>query len=1027
MSHPFSGSPVRNRRRGMALVVTLCIIVLVTIAVVAFFSRATANRGVESSRVNQILVDQLATTATDYVASQFLGEIADPANSTPFTATGSSPIYQPKESPAGSGKYPSMLPDGSKRPSFATAGSNFENLLRQSVSSSDPNASGVSTSQPARTGRTITPARWDAPKLTSAGFTSAQLPAWIYVQRDGNFTATPTAMDDANPTVGRFAYNAYDLGGLLDVNVVGYPTTLTGNSVLEIKPSLAGLDVTNISPSLGITIDQLVAWRNPTSGNYTALVRNQASQGFLTPLAGDQLVPTRQDLIQLAGANKGIPASALPGLTHFSRAVNAPSAPAVSASNLVNPFLANLRVTTAFTRRDGTEARVGDLLLNRRFPLRKLDLLTATATAASGSDIERYFGLTRSNPGDSWTYRGGAISILTLDQVAAAGRDPDFFELLKAGVADGSVGKPATFKTLAANGNQALEGDNDLQILRIGANLIDQWDNDNLPTRIASGSATQIGVEDLPYLYMVMVANCWQSTPLPAPPNSYNVQYALVLAPKLFNPHGNSTVANSPDATLNPQNIRIRMSGFFGPTSFSNYNSSGSASPLNLTAPTNVGTLPAIEIPRSSFEFFRSAVRVPQGATGQIKSQISWWNQADPSCGFVLYQRTSDLLGITLTGGSPQGWFAFLNASGMMMVAEYQSSSGQWVVYDSLAGNADLPDTTGITATNTENWSTGVTNFTIANGTKSLPGTSQHFITKWDPRSNRWGPSHGWGTGPDDNPSTNSDPIVRRTLPFDPPETNTTLGMYPERSGSLPSPDKVVPGLDNISRPNDAWRGNLSQKPNPFRRMSDMNRRPTILQRPFRSVAEMGYAFRDTPWQTLSFFDQTSGDATLLDLFSLEDEPGLTAGKLNLNVAGPSVLTALFSNVPKAADGTGATLANPAGLAANLAAFRTAEGGALVSRSRLAAFLSSSSLTQENAENVKSRREAIVRAVADVADTRTWNLLVDVIAQSGRFPADGGTAAGDFVVEAEQRVWSSVAIDRYLGRVVARQTERVSE
>src|SRR5262249_58083861 len=74
---------------------------------------------------------------------------------------------------------------------------------------------------------------------------------------------------------------------------------------------------------------------------------------------------------------------------------------------------------------------------------------------------------------------------------------------------------------------------------------------------------------------------------------------------------------------------------------------------------------------------------------------------------------------------------------------------------------------------------------------------------------------------------------------------------------------------------------------------------PIILNRPFRNVAELGYAFRDLPWKTLDFFSDKSADAGLLDIFAVNDGPALfdangnvtgmgavptiTAGSVNLN------------------------------------------------------------------------------------------------------------------------------------------------
>ena len=64
---------------------------------------------------------------------------------------------------------------------------------------------------------------------------------------------------------------------------------------------------------------------------------------------------------------------------------------------------------------------------------------------------------------------------------------------------------------------------------------------------------------------------------------------------------------------------------------------------------------------------------------------------------------------------------------------------------------------------------------------------------------------------------------------------------------------------------------------------------------------------------------------------------------------------------------------------------------------------------------VKAQREAVPRALASVGQTRTWNLMIDVIAQSGSYPPAANDLA-NFVVQGEQRYWVHVAIDRFTVR-----------
>ncbi|HAK05797.1 MAG TPA: hypothetical protein DCO65_00765, partial [Spartobacteria bacterium] len=59
----------------------------------------------------------------------------------------------------------------------------------------------------------------------------------------------------------------------------------------------------------------------------------------------------------------------------------------------------------------------------------------------------------------------------------------------------------------------------------------------------------------------------------------------------------------------------------------------------------------------------------------------------------------------------------------------------------------------------------------------------------------------------------------------------------------------------------------------------------------------------------------------------------------------------------------------------------------------------------------KEARELVVRAFSDACQTRTWNLMIDVIAQAGKY-APGETDFKKLIVEGEQRYWVHVAIDR---------------
>src|SRR5207248_4290195 len=128
----------------------------------------------------------------------------------------------------------------------------------------------------------------------------------------------------------------------------------------------------------------------------------------------------------------------------------------------INCYLLKVRAVGAFTRADGTTTAIGDLLIKRRFPLSRINglgptgantvvnstiingvLQPATDPAAGGGTISRDFGLHWNT--DHWDYVGPTgttvlSTIKTLDQVVADNREPNFFELLKAGILSSSVG-----------------------------------------------------------------------------------------------------------------------------------------------------------------------------------------------------------------------------------------------------------------------------------------------------------------------------------------------------------------------------------------------------------------------------------------------------------------------------------------------------------------------------------------------------------------------------------------------------------
>ena len=210
-----------------------------------------------------------------------------------------------------------------------------------------------------------------------------------------------------------------------------------------------------------------------------------------------------------------------------------------------------------------------------------------------------------------------------------------------------------------------------------------------------------------------------------------------------------------------------------------------------------------------------------------------------------------------------------------------------------------------------------------------------------------------------------------------------------------------------------------------------------LLNRRFENVGEFGYAYNPastTSSKTLNFFTSTSTDAPILDFFTYNNTTSPRAGIVNLNTRNGPVLASIIRgallNDPGAENTPTALVSRSDALTAgqNIVAATTAAGGAAVTRAdiaRLAAVAVQGTAMAASDET----RNTVARALAEVGQTRTWNLMIDVIAQIGRY-APGTPDLTDptkFIVQGEKRYWLHIALDRYDGTVVGQQLEEVTE
>ncbi len=1218
-----------SKTSGVALIVTLAMLTLLVFVIVAFFTRAMNNRQVDAASAGGARAEILAKSAAEFIVADLKAEIV--AGSTAATSPSLAPVYRPL-API------NATPALSRASGIAAGDVSFLSLVKQStgaffsVGVSYPNANpliqadtGVTTATPSANRRQVSPARWNAPQMTTGGgFTNGdQIPRWVLMTRDGiplsqswNAGLKNQEAGNGSAAIGRFAFNIYDEGGLIDINVAGFPETLPVAAVG--RKGTLGLAQIALVPGIDSAANAqkfVAGWRNLASGsradNYlaylgipkngpTSLIGNPffadgPSNGFLKMASesgvSDNLVLGRQDLIRLAGKNVyGISPDSLPYLTHFTRELNAPGwwpvrdaselggvdgtgipAPFAYAANAENPgvanrFFPNVRVETnaGWRRLSGEKSKQGESLAKYRFPLSRLIVLQdgnhltrtwdlsphallilnrlearrlangagslgGTPEIQAAALVQASFGLVWDAANALWRYAGPSGStvqgtIKSLAQVAAENREPNFVELLKAGILAGSLGNSSDFESLSANVGEDASPDN--QIIQIAANIIDQSDSDSFPTRIAFGKEMDspasvisalsssnaptpttedkvfAGVEDIPYLQSVVL------TPYRLPSGMANLGASPIDATQnaprdyincwaqfvLWKPQQESLTA------IAPGSFRVLYSGagvqMKYPASpaveypigsgirYGNTVASG-AFPARFTdPPTPGGTVIEFGDAPSSF-------RVPSLLTTGTCSQPHGNNPLFPR-GMWMGEtyRPQKLNNPTLnrTTAPDRNWVEFEFSNDSRLELQFRDGSGAWRTYQRY-------DRVGMGSL-TSFRSRGKYGLAInPNGAEAGPAGNRPLagdgfdtpafsvldvsalaISAADPRTQRFGlmAMYIYNFAPNTLPPASALPDLNAA------RNAFKQGWQPDAGGGsayralfYPSNVRFTPswgsatatnpwsGLGTaiaITDPTSFWvdnpgSGSFYKDPDGIARRADgdsaNNVRPmqmanpttansaalgVILNRPFRSVGELACTFRDSPWKSLDFFTSNSADGALLDIFSVDEQPDVVAGKLNLNTRNPLPLqTILVAASRDESDPANTISAAEAQALAEAMVNNTSdtsgapETGPMRNPGELASRLSKL-LAVSNSPNaaIKSRREVIGRALAGSGQTRTWNLLIDVIAQSGRFSATA-TNLEQFAVEGEKRYWLHVAIDRHTGQVIDQQLEPVFE
>ena len=751
----------------------------------------------------------------------------------------------------------------------------------------------------------------------------------------------------------------------------------------------------------------------------------------------------------------------------------------------------------------------GDPLLQSRFSLKRIDWLTPTGPASGKTTaIADCFGLAWDGTNSCWTYNhGDPNNILTLDKVAQANREPDFFELLKAAILNGSLGcDPGP----VASGNQTPPGTPnsdfagvagfnfteyssipDLQILQIGANIIDQYDADSYPTAIYLNKHgvtagyqrywdTVYGIEDLPYLYRLLEITF-----------EHNVTNPLTgagtlggwIQPQIWNPHQrpNTTPANRPTA------FRISAHGQgsinWHQTMANNITVQQGQGIMDFDA--NPSCVYFSETPTSGPSFRDQPIALTTANTDPTPtSALNRWNStftAEPSWSNPANQFLAICAGTVnyypdlSSTGHAVAHQIMSGATPMTFILEYMDSGGIWRPYSLFSRfNQFNSNSSG-----------------IINNSATYTTWANFYAMRPDPRTDRFSASGGslgrnllgvatYSTSEQSTLNYKygiSAPLVREwpmasyfyyNPPYLGPYIFSTINALEWKwMSNLATDSAYYQDPDGVVRPGDGYRcwphasapgaGGIqyhTAAATPAGIGTDQDpRRPLILNRPFRSVGELGYVSRDLPFKTLDFWSKDSADAALLDVFSVQDEPKVVAGEISPNNAPVPVLSAVFAGAANQGvllSGTDILAGgNASGVAAAISGY-ISSNGSLTNRGDLVSATSATgniSLAIYNALGGKNNNnppvasdrlydnkaygETPIRALADVTNIRTWNLLIDVVAQTGIFPPNAPSNVPalntSFNVQGEKRYWLHIAIDRFTGKVVDQQLEPVYE
>ena len=529
---PTSSLLKRSSKKAAALIIVLAFVVLLTGVALAYFSRTTSERQLAHSSYNDTSADLLARSALDIVIGDFKQEIVN-GSTAPAPVIDGTTIYIPQG-------VQRVVPKRSGNPAIPNPADEttdlIPNLIRRSIRLNgvgelnampapglSSRASATNSTTASANGRSVSLARWNShyliprdPSATGDDSTPVNTfvaPDWVLVTRNGPvaFSGWNPALKDPTSTnttyaVGRYAYAVYDEGGLLDINVAGYPTSGANPTVTDIgrKGVLAFADLTALPTTPGnflstTAINKFILFRNYATmggtGTLDSPITSAQASAFVDYYLGTTQIGTSQDFGQVNAISSNASGAPRTDQSFINRAelINFVKSTDVPPTGIVN----TLQYLGTFSREQNKPTLpltpawpFTRVVVPQRFYLGNLNCVQhpAPASCSGGdADIRKYCGLQfASAGGDSpcdnqvrWKYVGNQ-DVSNTTPLSAIPAFPGIFT--------------TTPLDLFQYINYALWGRIDpdsthiASTLQIGASIIDQYDDDLLTTGIYFGS-----------------------------------------------------------------------------------------------------------------------------------------------------------------------------------------------------------------------------------------------------------------------------------------------------------------------------------------------------------------------------------------------------------------------------------------------------------------------------------------------------------------------------------------------------------